>query len=122
MAEQLWVIDSKRQTEWLAVFLMLRGYVPSIAYNRSYGSPASVYRSPRSAGQVTRLSLSDGWLYRPMMKECRECGQYYPEDSTCWPKNKDGKNGFYSKCIGCKREADARGKRKKRAKMRMLPA
>ena len=104
--EVLISFDHNRPVEWLAVYAIIFGHVPSSAYKRSYAAPASAYKNPRKSNELVRINAWDGYLYRPIMKTCCECGQDFPEDSECWPRNRDGRNGFYSKCRACKQDAD----------------
>ncbi len=110
----------KRPTEWLAQWFMNNRFIPSSAYKASTGNDRKAYQSKEFADYVA-MNISDGWAYRPVMKLCNSCGNEYPENDFFWPVNRDGRNGLYSQCRGCKREVDMQRKRRKRAGRR-LPA
>lgn len=120
MREELWQIDRNRPVEWLSTFLTLRGYIPSSAWQRSYASPASVYRSPRSSSQMTRLNVSDGqtldeWGRGVAWKQCSDCGHTFPATTEYYHRNAQGKYGVHSICKYCRQPVEADRLRHKRA-------
>jgi hypothetical protein len=56
-----------------------------------------------------------------MMKECRNCGDEYPDTDEFWHKNPDGFNGRHSKCRACRLTERRNYTRNKRRNAR-LPA
>jgi hypothetical protein len=111
MSEVLFEIDRQRPVEWLCVFAMLRGYIPSSAYQRSYASPASVYRSPRLSSHVTRLSSSDGFLIGEvgqhlLWRTCPDCEGRWPENGDYFHRDCNGRNGWQTICKYCRRRRE----------------
>lgn len=117
--EQLISYDRGRPVEWLAVFCIIYGYVPSRAYKNSYASPSHVYRNPRKSNNLVRMNEFDGMLLKHETKICPECLRDLPESGAFWPSNRDGRNGLYSKCRDCKQETD---NRRYRHKARVYPS
>ena len=102
--EELWQYEPKRPVEWLAVFLMLRGFIPYAFI--AEGSPvfAPVWARPRFSYD----DPTSGKTPRELGKTCPECGRLYPATPAFWHRNGRGDHGLYSICKKCKCAAEQR--------------
>jgi len=84
-----------RLTEWAAVFLMIKKYIPGCILEESR------YFAPRWMKKRTSHD-SDGQLLQETLKFCGACGEWFPPTSAFFSRNQDGKQGLHSQCKWCK--------------------
>lgn len=99
MTEVILGYTSKRRVEYYTVLKMIFGKMPVSIYGGV--SPMGVYSNP------LKLVTQDEWeglSSRPVMKDCSNCGEVFPEDGNMWERNSRGLNGWHSHCKNCRRE------------------